>query len=406
MKDTRTLPLRAQQAANTHSCPICRSDGVHLFMEVRRAPIYCNVLWETREAAMAAPRGDMTLGYCPTCSHVYNYAFDPSLMDYSQEYENSLHFSGRFQQYATDLTQRLIERYNLRGKDIVEIGCGKGDFLRQICRAGDNRGVGFDKSFVPDPVRDALDPNVRFVVDFFGAAYAHEPADLIVCRHVLEHIEDPRAFIADLRRVIGNHRRPVVYFEVPNALWTLRDLGIWDIIYEHCSYFSPASLVHLFETSGFETLDVREEFGGQFLAIEARPASGSVPLSAQMRLDFDCMMRDVTAFGDNYRAKVAHWRARLGALAEQRRRVVVWGAGSKGVTFLNVFHDQGAIEYVVDINPRKQGKYVAGSGQQVVEPAFLRSYQPEVVIVMNALYVDEIRQMLSALDVTATVESV
>ncbi len=405
MNYSATDPSCAQPMTDSHSCPICGSGAVYHFMDIQQAPVYCNVLWDTREAAIAAPRGDIALGYCPACGHVYNYAFDSSLMDYSQEYENSLHFSERFQQYANDLATRLIERYDLRGRNIIEIGCGKGDFLRQICRLGSNRGIGFDKSFVPDPVRDALDPNVRFVVDFFGAAYAHEPADLIVCRHVLEHIERPRAFIEDLLRVIGD-RQPVVYFEVPNALWTLRDLGIWDIIYEHCSYFSPASLVHLFETAGFETLDVREEFGGQFLAIEARPASDGVSLSAQARLDFDRMMRDVTAFGDNYRAKVAHWRARLGDLASQRRRAVVWGAGSKGVTFLNVFRDQGAIEYVVDINPRKQGKYVAGSGQRVVEPAFLRSYEPDVVIVMNAIYIDEIRRMLAALGVAAAVESV
>lgn len=236
---------------------------------------------------LAAPCGDIALGYCPVCSHVYNYAFDPSLMNYSQDYENSLHFSTRFQQYAVDLAERLIERYDLRGRDIIEIGCGKGDFLRQICQIGGNRGIGFDKSFVPDPARDGADPNVRFVVDFFGPAYADEPADLIVCRHVLEHIEDPRAFIAELRRVIGDQRSPVTYFEVPNALWTLRDLGIWDIIYEHCSYFSPASLVYLFETSGFETLDVREEFGSQFLAIEARPTSSDALQSARTRLDFD-----------------------------------------------------------------------------------------------------------------------
>jgi SAM-dependent methyltransferase len=405
MNNTTTPPFGAQRTINTHFCPICGLGDVCLFIEIKQAPIYCNVLWDTRAAAIAAPRGDIALGYCPMCSHVYNYAFDPSLMIYSQEYENSLHFSERFQQYATDLAERLIERYDLRGRDIIEVGCGKGDFLRQICRIGNNRGIGFDKSFVPDPVRDAADPNVRFVVDFFGAAYAHEPADLMVCRHVLEHIERPRAFIENLRRVIGDHRQPVVYFEVPNALWTLRDLGIWDIIYEHCSYFSPASLVHLFEMAGFETLDVRDEFGGQFLAIEARPASDGVSLSARARLDFDRMMRDVTAFSDNYRAKEMHWRTRLTDLAQQSRRVVVWGAGSKGVTFLNIFRDQGAIEYVVDINPRKQGKYVAGSGQQVVEPAFLRSYQPDVVIVMNAIYIDEIRRMLDALGVAAAVES-
>jgi hypothetical protein len=85
---------------------------------------------------------------------------------------------------------------------------------------------------------------------------------------------------------------------------------------------------------------------------------------------------------------------------------VVWGAGSKGVTFLNIFRDLQAVTLVVDVNPRKQGKFVAGSGQQIVAPDLLRDYQPDVVLVMNALYLNEICDMLAALSVTATVESV
>ena len=80
---------------------------------------------------------------------------------------------------------------------------------------------------------------------------------------------------------------------------------------------------------------------------------------------------------------------------------MVWGAGSKGVTFLNLIDPIGQIEYIIDINPRNQGKYVPGTGQNILSPEFLREYQPDVVLVMNEIYKDEIQQILDSLGVSA-----
>lgn len=380
--------------------PICPESEPVPLIEMTGMPVHCNVLWPTREAALNAPRGDLRLAYFPDCGHVYNLAFDPSLMEYTQEYENSLHFSPRFQAYATELAEGLVERYDLRGKDIVEIGAGKGDFLIMLCALSGNRGWGYDPSYVPEDGYTA--ENVTFIQDFYTEKYTDRRADLIVCRHVLEHIEDPDAFIAQVRRAVGDQDQAVVFFEVPNALWTLRQLGIWDIIYEHCSYFSPVSLAYLFRKHGFRVLDVREVFGGQFLTIEARTDDGA---SAEI-VDADelaALTADAHAFADNYRRKSAEWRERLARLAAEGKRGVVWGAGSKGVTFLNAMQAGGEVEAIVDINPRKQGKYVAGTGQRIIAPAELRDLRPDFVIIMNANYEAEIAGMLREIGVASEI---
>lgn len=379
--------------------PVCPESDVLSLIEMKQVPVHCNVLWPTREEAINAPRGDIRLGYLSDCGHTCNLDFDPSLMEYTQEYENSLHFSPRFQEYATALAEGLIAKYALHDKDIVEIGAGKGDFLIMMCSKQGNRGWGYDPSYVPEEGYTA--PNVTFVQDFYTEKYTHQRADLIVCRHVLEHIEDPDAFIAQVRRAVGD-QKSVVFFEVPNSLWTLRQGGIWDVIYEHCSYYSPLSLAYLFQRHGFKVLAVNEVFGGQFLTIEAVPDDGA-DLPQDVSAELAQLTADARSFAAHYQTKRDEWQARLAVLAGAGKRGVVWGAGSKGVTFLNAMATGDEIAAVVDINPRKQGKYVPGTGQQIVPPSALVDIQPDFVIIMNANYRDEIGKMLADIGVSADI---
>jgi len=379
--------------------PVCPESGVIPLVEMKQVPVHCNVLWPTRAEAINAPRGDIRLGYLPSCGHTCNLDFDPSLMEYTQEYENSLHFSPRFQEYATALAEGLIDKYDLRDKDIVEIGAGKGDFLIMMCSMQGNRGWGYDPSYVPEEGYTA--PNVTFVQDFYTEKYTNQRADLIVCRHVLEHIEEPDAFIAQVRRAVGD-QKSVVFFEVPNSLWTLRRGGIWDIIYEHCSYYSPLSLAHLFQRHGFKVLAVNEVFGGQFLTIEAVPDDGASVLP-DVSTELAQLTVDARSFAADYQAKRDEWQAKLASLAVVGKRGVVWGAGSKGVTFLNAMATGDEIVAVVDINPRKQGKFVPGTGQQIVPPSALVEIRPDFVIIMNANYRDEIGNMLADIEVSADI---
>ena len=130
-------------------CTACGATTVNSVVAIRSVPIHCNLLWPTHEEALKAPSGDITLGFCTTCGHVFNTTFDPAVMEYTQAYENSLHFSPRFQQYADALARRLVERYEIRQKDVIDVGCGKGDFLAMLCEHGDNRGFGVPPAHRP-----------------------------------------------------------------------------------------------------------------------------------------------------------------------------------------------------------------------------------------------------------------
>jgi hypothetical protein len=328
-------------------------------------------------------------------------AFDPNLMEYSQDYENSLHFSPRFQVYAAGLATRLIERYSLHGKTIIEIGSGSGDFLKLLCELGDNRGIGFDPSYSPQPEDGSSTERLTFIPDFYSERHAHHWADFICSRHTLEHMQDPGDFLATLRRSIGDRSDTVVFFEVPNALYTLRDLGIWDIIYEHCSYYCSNSLARVFSDSGFSILKIGDAFEGQFLYVEALPSTDSVKSQPDSLNDLRRLSQYVAAFSRNFRSKQNSWRSTLQELKRDGQKAVIWGSGSKGVTFLNTLGVIDQIEVAVDINPRKHGRYIAGTGQRIVPPEFLRDYRPDLVIIMNAVYRAEIRERMDDLGLTA-----
>ncbi len=379
---------------NDSKCLICATPALVDFFALEAVPVHCNIQWETREAACGAPVGDLRLAFCTSCGHIFNRAFDPALVEYSQKYENSLHFSPFFEAYAQDLARSLVDRHRLHGKLILEIGCGKGEFLDFICGLAGSRGVGFDPSHAAEST-NPTDSQVRVVHELYSARHQDFSPDLVICRQVFEHLPCPLDLLEDIRKAADETpARPVVFFEVPNVLCTLRDGGIWDLIYEHVSYFSPSSLRFAFERSGFEVSTVEEVYGDQFLQIEARPKAASEILSKE---DNHRLAGLVNAFAETFDERVEWWRGRLEAFRREGKRSVLWGAGSKGVTFLNVFKDLCPVDYAVDLNPRKQGRFLPGCGVQIVAPELLRDFKPDLILIANPLYQDEIRSAVAVL---------
>ncbi len=352
----------------------------------------------TREQALSFPRGDIVLGICEQCGFIYNTAFARDRVRYATGCEESQGYSPTFMAFAEKLARELVDKYGLRQKKIIEIGCGKGQFLKLICALGQNSGVGFDPAYVPgrgDPGHPA--EKIEFVKDYYSEKYAHYQGDFICCRMTLEHIPDTAAMIETLRRSLDGRADTIVFFQVPDVIRIMQACAFEDIYYEHCSYFSPGSLARLFQRSGFDVIDLQRAYENQYVCLEARPAGRprkiDHPLSENV-----AALRDLAAdFESRYPAILNSWEIRLARFRRQSKKVVVWGSGSKGVTFLNALKSSAAIDFVVDIHPFRQQTFMAGSGQQIMAPAFLKDYRPDIVIIMNAIYRREIRQELTRL---------
>jgi hypothetical protein len=98
----------------------------------------------------------------------------------------------------------------------------------------------------------------------------------------------------------------------------------------------------------------------------------------------------IEKFPARYASVLESWHSRLRALMNERQRVVLWGAGARSVGFTSAVGAADQIRFVVDLNPRKWGHYLSGTGQEIVPPEFLRDYSPNVVIIMNRIYRNEI----------------
>ncbi|MBV9183823.1 MAG: methyltransferase domain-containing protein [Acidobacteria bacterium] len=393
---TLTAPRNPEALATSseYSCQSCGARGMAVFYEIKNIPVHSCLLLEDEEKARGFPRRDLELGFCRACGFIQNVIFDPGMLRYSSAYEEQQSFSPRFNQFAEELAGELIERYQLRGKQIVEIGCGKGDFLVLISSLGGNRGIGIDPSYIPERVEA---PGVRFIVDFYSERYADLAGDLICCRHTLEHIPETRKFLTTLRASLGENNSAVIFFEVPDVGRVLREIAFWDIYYEHCSYFTLGSLARLFRATGFEVLRLAKAYDDQYLLLDAVAAKATTPPALREENDLEQLTREVEFFAGNYRARLREWQMRIAQIRNKGQRAALWGSGSKCVSFLSTMDVSDEIQMIVDINPFRHGKYLAGSGKRISPPQALKDYQPDVVIAMNSIYAEEIRQTLESM---------
>ncbi len=391
------LAQRHCSERNRAVCTGCGGHDVMLFHEQIGVPALVGVQWTTADDARECVRGDILLGFCVRCGLVNNVAYDPERVNYAGNYDNALDESRVYRQYARAEAERLVEKGCVRESTVLEIGCGRGDFLQTLCALGNNRGVGLDPSRTPRPESIAEDERLTFVPEVYSKEHADLDAKLVCCRQVLEHIAQPTRFLTSLREAIGDCRDVTLYIEVPNLDDVVRRGDIWTVIYEHCSYFSRSALKHLLARCGFEVTHMEETFGGTFLAVDAAPVEhvheSMEDADHTSILDAQSILRIV----DWCTRKVHYWRSEVRTLAAEGQRIALWGAGARAVTFLNLLDINYEIPWVVDINPRKKGHYLPGTAQQVVEPEFLKEYDPNVIIIMNPVYDDETRSIVNDL---------
>ena len=325
-------------------------------------PVLQNRVFATAAEALASATGDVVLVQDRDTGLIFNAAFDPERLEYDSNYQNEQACSGVFQSHL-DAVTAVIHRH-FHGRSLIEVGCGKGYFLEHL------QAQGYVITGI-DPAYEGSNPGIVKARFERGLGLA---ADGVILRHVLEHVPDPMNFLSNIAEANGG--RGSIYIEVPCFDWICRRRAWFDIFYEHVNYFRMADFERMFG----RIMESGRVFGGQYLYVVAGLASLRQP-------EFD--QSSTLAFPDDFLGGID----RLAAIARDSARNAVWGAASKGVIFSVYMRRAGAqIAFVIDINPVKHGKYLAGSGLRVAPPAeAAQRLQPgDTIFVMNSNYLDEI----------------
>jgi hypothetical protein len=255
----------------------------------------------------------------------------------------------------------------------------------------------------------AVAKDVPTLTDFFGARLAKELATnqkpkLMIGNNVLAHVPDIHDFIEGFSLLIADDG--VITFEFPHLLSLIRDNQFDTIYHEHYSYLTITALLPIFEKHGLKVIDVEKlsTHGGSIRvyvvpALSPRGTSDSVVsvLAEEATLD----PREQVVWES---LQTRTLRVKIDLLEELIKckknglAVAAYGAAAKGNTLLNYLGvDSDLVEYVVDLNPHKQSKYLPGSRIPIVGIEHLKENQPDVLLVLPWNLADEIKSQLTRL---------
>lgn len=339
----------------------------HQLLRLEGIPVYQNKMFGTESQARNCLRGDLVLVQDGASGLVHNEAFDPDKLSYDDSYQNEQGHSPAFRAHI-DQVLGLIDRH-LGRVSILEIGCGKGAFLDLLLADGhDARGI--------DP---AYEGESRHIIRRHFEPGLGIRGDAIIMRHVLEHIPEPLKFLELIREANGGNGR--IYIEVPCLEWILQNKAWFDVFYEHVNYFRLEDFSRMFDC----VVESGSLFGGQYIYAIADLAHLRDPANAPTTVTQACLPGD---FFDSL--------DRCVRIANSNASAAVWGAAAKGVMFAHHMLSRGVAPVVaIDINPAKQGKFLAASGLPVMSPSegLAQIGNSANIFVMNSNYLAEIRNM-------------
>ncbi|MEK7722688.1 MAG: methyltransferase domain-containing protein [Elusimicrobiota bacterium] len=309
----------------------------------------------------------LTVCQCSGCGLVQ---LDNEPVPYYKEVIRAAAVSAVIKDIKTRQLAGFIRKYSLQGKKIIEVGCGRGEFL-ELLRTLDVAACGleYSESAAAHCVKNGLKVS-RGYPDSGTGTLAGGPFDAFLLLMFLEHMPDPDSALKAIRDNLTDGAVGLV--EVPNFDMMLRNKLFSEFIGDHLLYFSRETLRTTLNLNGFEVIECGELRDGYVISAVVRKRG----------------KLDISGFYDQQTRIAAGINEYIGRFGE--KKVAIWGAGHQALAIIALAKIQDKIRYVVDAAPFKQGKYTPATHLPVVAPETLRADPVEAVIVMAASYSDEV----------------
>jgi SAM-dependent methyltransferase len=396
--------MSARAEPSRTPCRFCGAPLEHVFADLGSSPMANSYISPERVGAME-PFYPLCAFVCERCLLVQLEEFEtPELIFSDYAYFSS--YSASWLEHCRCYTEQMTELLGLGERSrVVEIASNDGYLLQYF----DQRGIpvlGVEPA--ANVAEVAIGNGIPTLVDFFGrrvarSLAAESRADLLLGNNVLAHVPDLNDFVAGMKILLAPDG--TITMEFPH-LMRLVEGTQWDTIYhEHFSYFSFLTVSRVFAAHGLRLFDVEElpTHGGSLRVYGAHHGDSGkpdTPRALEMRerereAGYE-QLQTYTRYGARVEADKRRILQFLIGLKREGRRVVGYGAPAKGNTLLNYCGvRRDLLDYTVDLNPHKQGRFLPGSHIPIHPPQAIREDHPDVVMILPWNLKDEIAEQLS-----------
>ena len=311
---------------------------------------------------------DLNLFQCSSCGLVQ---LSEKPVSYYKEVIRASSFSDEMKKFRGEQFLSWVDKYNLKGKSILEVGCGRGEYLSILKQTEVSLAHGIEYS--KESVSSCINSELSVTKGFFGDenfVLPKQKYDGFICLNFMEHWPDPNRVLEHLKHNLSEGAVGII--EVPNFDMILKQGLYSEFISDHLFYFTKDTLTFMLNYNGFEVIECSVIWHDYILSAVVRKRKRiDLSLLKSRKLNVET---ELNSFIDKF----------------EKKEVAIWGAGHQSLAVMSLAKLENKIRYVVDSAPFKQGKYTPATHFPIVAPIELVNNPVKAVIIIAASYSNEV----------------